>query len=329
MEFTRRLISRQKRKKSSRELMAITLRDGESLRDYLTRFNNESITIPKPQQEIAVLALMRGMHDCEIKKYLGRKSFINLGSALAKAHEYVKSEELMMVPGQQQPYQQQASYPNKREDNINIHGQSGGKKNSQKQGGNYTGKSRQDSRHSRPYQAFQEYTPLNINRATIFNVNKNENWKRPPPMIKRDRNMRKFCAFHNDCGHVTEDCLDLKDNIEEMIRRGYFSQYKAHQGNNNNSHTQGRQQAQLPPPYQPPRIEHRAPESSREGEIRGHRNKEKKPTVYVISGGPIDGGTISGANQDLIEHRHLINYHNTRPWPIPPPMPMVYFSQDD
>lgn len=48
--------------------MAITQRNGESLRDYLTRLNNESTTIPDLQQEIAAAALMRVMNDCEFKK---------------------------------------------------------------------------------------------------------------------------------------------------------------------------------------------------------------------------------------------------------------------
>ena len=82
--------------------MAVTQRSGESLRDYLTRFNNESTSIPNLQQEIAVVALMRGMNHCEFKKYLGRKSFTDLGSALVKAHEYIKSDELMTIPNHYQ-----------------------------------------------------------------------------------------------------------------------------------------------------------------------------------------------------------------------------------
>ncbi|XP_021867295.1 uncharacterized protein [Spinacia oleracea] len=101
-EFMLRFINRQQRKKTSGELMAVTQRSGESLRDYLTRFNNESTSIPNLQQEIAVVALMRGMNHCEFKKYLGRKSFTDLGSALVKAHEYIKSDELMTIPNHYQ-----------------------------------------------------------------------------------------------------------------------------------------------------------------------------------------------------------------------------------
>lgn len=97
-DFMLRFISWQQRKKTSGKFMEITQRNEKSLRDYLTRFNNESTSIPDLQQEIVVVAITRGMNDFDFKKYLGRKSFTNLGSALVEGHEYIKSKELMAIP---------------------------------------------------------------------------------------------------------------------------------------------------------------------------------------------------------------------------------------
>ncbi|XP_021758501.1 uncharacterized protein LOC110723451 [Chenopodium quinoa] len=93
--FTGQYISNSARQRTSGELMAIQQRKEESLRDFIRRFNNEANTIPKLQQEIVVMALMNGMGDNDFKKYMSQKSFPNLGVAFSKAHEYIKSEELL------------------------------------------------------------------------------------------------------------------------------------------------------------------------------------------------------------------------------------------
>ena len=39
------------------------------------------------------------------------------------------------------------------------------------------------------------------------------------------RNKNKYCWFHKDYGHNTEDCRDLKEQIEELIRKGKLQKY--------------------------------------------------------------------------------------------------------
>nr|GEW78273.1 reverse transcriptase domain-containing protein [Tanacetum cinerariifolium] len=44
----------------------------------------------------------------------------------------------------------------------------------------------------------------------------------PPPMVMpvEKRNSNKFCDFHNDKGHNTDECMQLKKQIEELVRAG-------------------------------------------------------------------------------------------------------------
>ena len=35
----------------------------------------------------------------------------------------------------------------------------------------------------------------------------------------------KYCRFHKDHGHNTEDCRDLKKQVEELIRKGKLQKY--------------------------------------------------------------------------------------------------------
>ncbi|GJY12495.1 reverse transcriptase domain-containing protein [Tanacetum coccineum] len=55
----------------------------------------------------------------------------------------------------------------------------------------------------------------------IFALEKGK-FKAPPPMVtpaeKRDPN--KYCEFHTDTGHSTDECMQLRKQIDEMIKLG-------------------------------------------------------------------------------------------------------------
>ncbi|GJZ56494.1 reverse transcriptase domain-containing protein [Tanacetum coccineum] len=55
----------------------------------------------------------------------------------------------------------------------------------------------------------------------IFALEKGK-FKAPPPMVtpakKKDPN--KYCEFHADTGHSTDECMQLRKQIEEMIKSG-------------------------------------------------------------------------------------------------------------
>ncbi|GJT19319.1 reverse transcriptase domain-containing protein [Tanacetum coccineum] len=58
-------------------------------------------------------------------------------------------------------------------------------------------------------------------------TNKDRIFKAPPPMVtpveKRDPN--KYCEFHSDTGHSTDECMQLRKQIDEMIKAGKLSQF--------------------------------------------------------------------------------------------------------
>ncbi|GJY88698.1 hypothetical protein Tco_0503326 [Tanacetum coccineum] len=50
-------------------------------------------------------------------------------------------------------------------------------------------------------------------------------FKPPPPMVTpvEKRSSNKFWDFHNDKGHNTDECMQLKKQIEELVRAGKLS----------------------------------------------------------------------------------------------------------
>ncbi|GJU49591.1 reverse transcriptase domain-containing protein [Tanacetum coccineum] len=60
----------------------------------------------------------------------------------------------------------------------------------------------------------------------IFALEKGK-FKAPPPMVtpadKRDPN--KYCEFHVDTGYSTDECMQLRKQIDEMIKAGKLSQF--------------------------------------------------------------------------------------------------------
>ena len=50
-------------------------------------------------------------------------------------------------------------------------------------------------------------------------------WPRPLHSSPDDRDKNKYCRFYKDNGHYTKDCRDLKEQIEELIRKGKLQKY--------------------------------------------------------------------------------------------------------
>ena len=44
------------------------------------------------------------------------------------------------------------------------------------------------------------------------------------------RDLTKYCEFHRDHGHRTDDCIQLSKEIEYLIRRGNLRRFVALEG---------------------------------------------------------------------------------------------------
>jgi len=83
-----------------------------------------------------------------------------------------------------------------------------------------------------PNGRFTEYTPLAMSMekilAEIAVADLMEAGVKPPKAPSQERkgvDKTKYCRFHKCHGHVTDDCIHLKDVIELLIQRGQLKQF--------------------------------------------------------------------------------------------------------
>lgn len=86
---------------------------------------------------------------------------------------------------------------------------------------------KEKSRQKKP----KTFTPLNVSRESLGEVIKDKYGvcylapMKPQSCPSRDKT--KFCSFHQDFGHTTKDCFQLKRVIERFIREGCLKEYVA------------------------------------------------------------------------------------------------------
>nr|GEU38788.1 reverse transcriptase domain-containing protein [Tanacetum cinerariifolium] len=71
-----------------------------------------------------------------------------------------------------------------------------------------------------------KFTPLTRMPKEIF-VAQSGKFKPPPPMVTpvEKRSSNKFCEFHNDKRHSTDECVQLRKQIKELVRAGKLSHF--------------------------------------------------------------------------------------------------------
>ncbi|XP_019189990.1 PREDICTED: uncharacterized protein LOC109184444 [Ipomoea nil] len=104
-------------------------------------------------------------------------------------------------------------------------------------------------------------------------------------------NPKKYCCFHRQRGHDTDECMVLKRQIEELIQWGYLGQYVKRTGQNlakGPDNTRKRKGGAGPSAS--------APRKRELGQLTADEETEpdsppKKKVIHVIFGGPEGGDT--------------------------------------
>ncbi|XP_058763967.1 uncharacterized protein LOC131637394 [Vicia villosa] len=206
--------------KSEANLEAVVQGTNEPLRDYLDRFNREAVQVQTTDYMKRYL-LERGLIPVsEFKKAIKIEKLRSMNDILKRAQAFISFEE-----------GEAAAIKASRGNDV-------ARGSSQDQSA--TRRTNDKRRDDRPHDAkerrgpagrFNDYTPLNASREKILAECKSTEFKnsniRPPKSnpTRPGTDKSKYCKYHKSHGHLTEECIHLKDAIETLIKEGHLSKY--------------------------------------------------------------------------------------------------------
>ncbi|GJW59789.1 reverse transcriptase domain-containing protein [Tanacetum coccineum] len=204
--------SQQKRyAKDPTEIHGIKRRQNEGLQAFMDRFKSESSHIKGVPPVLRISAFMHGHGHPELAKKLNDKIPKTVDEMFERVRAFIRGEVAagsaeMVRPSQGDKGYVRPAWTGGPERARNR----GGPKEARRNMGVYT-----------PYLRKDTFTPLTKTPKEILAM-ESISFPEPPPLIgtPKKQNLNKFCDYHRDKGHNTNDCYQLKKQIEESVASG-------------------------------------------------------------------------------------------------------------
>ncbi|XP_059670776.1 uncharacterized protein LOC132316286 [Cornus florida] len=212
--FLAQYCGNKKQKKSIASLFTVTQKMGETLQDFLSRFNMEASEIadchPATAIETFKLAMIQGtkFHTSLVKYSLPDMQTLN-----ARAQIYIWLEENIAHRAQHVTLVTVENKPREKIPTLKI----------QKSQRSSMPVTQAPEKRQRVEEGF---TPLQTTLARLFQENKMKFTTPQPikqPLEQKDKS--KHCVHHRDYGHSTNDYRSLRRQVENMIARGELTDY--------------------------------------------------------------------------------------------------------
>ena len=234
--FMSHFIGARTHRKPSYHLLTIKQGSQESLRFYVQRFNAESLKVDIPDQKFAITAFIAGLgvQSKDLMFFISKNLQVSMAEVLAKAEKYINGEETLISKKKSSSTykekggtdKQRGRSPKRQSDRERSPKKDG--KRSPKRRGNLRDCLGPPQFERRRRYSPQRFTPITALVSQVLHEVRNEQFLRWPTQMKSDpttRDNTKYCEFHRDYGHRTKDCIQLKREIEYLIRRGYLRRF--------------------------------------------------------------------------------------------------------
>ena len=181
----------------------------------MKRFTRETLEVDEADDKVQLTTFKAGLRSRDLMASLAKNPPKTMAEMLLKAQKYMNAEDaLAAIKDIEKP-----GDGIRRKDDERR-----GQKKERPDRRNNDGARRKDDRSLQTV----KFTPLIMPVDKILTQIKDDHylkWPRPLHLSPNVRDKNKYCLFHKDHGHNTEDCGDLKEQVEELIRKGKLQKY--------------------------------------------------------------------------------------------------------
>ncbi|KAJ1704265.1 hypothetical protein LUZ63_004044 [Rhynchospora breviuscula] len=235
-KFLKRFASVRAPSKTCMDLMSVRQYPDEHTRDYLDRFSIEANKCGDYREDMALLAIQRGLLEGPVQWAAMTEKFSDFAAFRERAEYLIRAEEQIASmqgssfhrytshnqtskpksdrsPSPKAP--QKRSPPRRRQRSRSSRNKRCDQQSFQQNKSRY----RKPADDNGPY--YKIYHVTTEPQERVYEVIKhNREVRKAPPMTRLevfDRNA--YCEYHRSTGHRTRDCLKLKDEIERLVRQ--------------------------------------------------------------------------------------------------------------
>ena len=194
--------------------------EGESLRAYVHRFNEDAMKIDRPKEDVTVTAFMAGLRKGDFLYVLCKDPPETMSELMYEATKHMNTEDALEAMDDLPPKRRKDTEDRKPEP-------------AKQKVPKFT-ETLERKRTTAPPVKFSSFTPLNTPINKLLLQIQDDPSLRWPGKIRSDPNSRPknlYCRFHRDHEHLTEDCVALKEQVETLIRQGKLQKYVSRSSN--------------------------------------------------------------------------------------------------
>ncbi|XP_065636727.1 uncharacterized protein LOC136070561 [Quercus suber] len=277
--FVNNFIGGQRHRRSTSSLLTIEQGENESLRSFITRFNREALTVDEVDDKLLLAAFHNRVNSDLFIHKLYEKEPQSMAELVHSAQNFINAEDAIIAKKRKRT--------ERMETNPARHSEQGPRP---KKGRTEDKKDRE--KRAGPSARNQQYTPLSVPLEQVLMQIKDEPSLKWPEKMKGDpnkRNRNKYCRFHRDHGHDKDECFDLKQQIENLIRQGKLKNFLGR------DHRDEKMKAKVEEPSRPPLGEIRIILG---GSPAGQSSKSKRAYLKAVQSIQLSGRLPSAGTTD-------------------------------